>query len=325
MTSPLKHPRLVGDVGGTNARFAWVEAPGAGLSDVASYRCADHPSLEAVLCRYLEERRKPLPAWIAIGIANPVVGDQVQMTNHHWSFSVEAMRRSLGVERLLVLNDFAALALSLPVLGPEGVRQVGAGAPAADAPIALVGPGTGLGVSGLLPCGGRRHVPLQGEGGHATLAPLDEREEAVLRVLRRRFGHVSAERAISGPGLVHLYTALCELDGVRAQPLEPAHVTERALQSRDGRCVEALELFCAFLGNVAGNVALTLGARGGVYIAGGIVPRLGEWFARSRFRERFESKGRFRAYLEQIPTYVVCAPTPALLGAARALEELDAV
>lgn len=324
MLRTCTHPRLVGDVGGTNARFAWIDTPGAPLRDAASYRCADHPSLEAAVRRYLDDHHKPLPAWAAIGIANPIVGDRVQMTNHHWSFSIETLRQSLGLQRLLVLNDFTALALSLPVLGPEGVRQVGAGAPVAGAALGLVGPGTGLGVSGLLPCGERRYVPVQGEGGHATLAATTAREEAVLRVLRRQFGHVSAERAVSGPGLSALHAAVCELEGAAAGPLEAAAVTERALQARDPCCVEALELFCGFLGNVAGNVALTLGARGGVYIGGGIVPRLGEWFARSPFRERFEAKGRFRSYLAQIPTYVVHAPTPGLLGAARALDELAA-
>jgi len=192
----------------------------------------------------------------------------------------------------------------------------------ADSPIGLVGPGTGLGVSGLLPGGmPGAWVPLQGEGGHVTLAAADAREEAVLRVLRERFGHASAERAVSGMGLEALYAALTTLDAPGSGTALPAaEITARALAGSDARCVEAVALFCSFLGSVAGNLALTLGARGGVYIGGGIVPRLGALFERSAFRERFEAKGRFRDYLAAIPVFVIHASvSPALLGAARAL------
>lgn len=323
MPSDPSYPRLVGDIGGTNARFAWLAEPGAPLARVASYRCAEHASLEAAIRRYLEEHGMAVPAWGAIGIANPVVGDHVRMTNHHWAFSIEDMRQRLEMKRLLVLNDFTALALALPALSADEVQAVGRGTPVPRAPIGLVGPGTGLGVSGLLPAAGGHYLPVNGEGGHATLAAVDDRDEAVLRVLRGRFGHVSAERAVSGPGLVQLYRALCEVEGVAAEAIEAPEITRRALEGTDARCLGALELFCGFLGNIAGNIALTLGARGGVYIGGGIVPRLGEWFSRSPFRDRFESKGRFRAYLSEIPTFVVHAAAPALVGAARALEELE--
>jgi glucokinase len=244
------------------------------------------------------------------------------MTNHHWAFSIEEMRQGLGLQRLLVLNDFTALAMSLPSLMEQDVRQVGAGRAVPKAPRALLGAGTGLGVSGLLSSDGGRLVPVNGEGGHVTLAAANDREAAVLATLRRRFGHVSAERALSGPGLVHLHDAVCELSGREPPPRAPADVTQAALAGRDVHCEEALALFCSFLGNVAGNLALTLGARGGVYIGGGIVPRLGDWFDRSDFRVRFEDKGRFKAYLADIPTLVVQAAHPALLGAARALDEL---
>jgi glucokinase len=165
-------------------------------------------------------------------------------------------------------------------------------------------------------------VPINGEGGHVTLAPADATEEGVVAVLRKRFGHCSAERAISGPGLVHLYEALCTLDGVPPESLAAADITRRA-DAGDARCDGVLELFFSFLGNVAGNLALTLGTRGGMYIGGGIVPRLGARIDRSRFRERFEQKGRFSGYLAGVPTFVVQArSSPALLGAARALDEL---
>lgn len=316
------YPRLVGDIGGTNARLAWVAGPGAALQGVRTYICAQHASLADVIRTYLAHEQREVPPWAAIGIATPVVGDQVQMTNHHWAFSVEAMRRGLRLQRLLVLNDFTALALSLPSLAGSDVRQVGGGQAVPKAPCALLGAGTGLGVSGLLWSDGGRRVPLQGEGGHVTLAASDDREAAVLAVLRRRFGHVSAERALSGPGLVNLHDALCELAGLAPPLRTPAGITEAALAGSDTLCEEALALFCGFLGNVAGNLALTLGARGGVYIGGGIVARLGDWFDRSAFRARFEDKGRFKPYLGGIATLVVQAPHAALVGAARALDEL---
>lgn len=323
MSRTTSFPRLLGDVGGTNARLAWQAEEGAGITDVMTYPAAQYASLQAAIERYLADHGKPAPRWCAIGIANPVVSDHVQMTNHHWSFSISAVRQHFGMERFLLINDFTALALALPALSPDEVVQVGGGAPVPNAPLGLVGPGTGLGVSGLLPAmAGHGAIPINGEGGHATLAATDDREEAVLRAMRQRFGHVSAERAVSGLGLVNLYDAVCAVDGVAARPLEAADITARALSGEDAQCVATLDLFCGFLGNVAGNVALTLGARGGVYIGGGIVPRLGAAFARSRFRRCFEDKGRFRPFLEAIPTYVVNAKAPALLGAARALEEL---
>ena len=317
------YPRLLADIGGTNARFAWQAARGEALGRVCVYPCAHHDSLLSAIRHYLVEQRLPPPRMGAIGIANPVTGDHVQMTNHHWSFSIEAMRTSLSLSRFLVLNDFTALALSLPLLAREELRQVGGGQAVANAAIGLIGPGTGLGVSGLWAGAAGPALPINGEGGHVTLAAADASEEGVLALLRRRFGHCSAERAVSGPGLVHLHQALCELDGVAPETLHASDISHRALAGDDPRCVLAVDLFFSFLGNVAGNLALTLGARGGIYIGGGIVPRLGARIDSSRFRERFEQKGRFSDYLRAVPTYVVQASlSPALTGAARALDDL---
>ena len=314
--------RLLGDVGGTNARFAWQASEGAPLRDVATLPTADHASLADAITAYLSAIGRPVPAWCAIGIANPITGDHVRMTNCPWAFSISAMKEALGFERLVVINDFTALALALPDLAPADLRQLGGGAAVPGAPMALIGPGTGLGVSGLIPGDlPGRWLPLQGEGGHVTLAASNPREAAVLQLLRAEYGHASAERAISGQGLEALYAALCTLDAIKGfKRLPAATVSRHALAGDDAQCVEALDLFCAFLGNIAGNLALTLGARGGVYIGGGIVPRLGEAFTGSRFRACFENKGRFRGYLAAIPVYVIHAPaSPALLGAARAL------
>ena len=315
--------RLLGDIGGTNARFAWQAGDGAPLQDVLALATADHASVGAAIAHYLATTGHSAPPWCAIGIANPITGDHVQMTNSHWSFSISALQAELRFERLRVINDFTALALALPELAPSELRQLGGGAAVPGTAIGLVGPGTGLGVSGLLPgAAPGSWVPLQGEGGHVTLGPASEREAEVLRVLRERFGHASAERAVSGMGLEALHAALTTLDapGHTTAPLPAAEITARALAGSDARCAKAVALFCSFLGSVAGNLALTLGARGGVYIGGGIGPRLGALFERAVFRERFEAKGRFRDYLAQIPVFVIhTSVSPALLGAARAL------
>ena len=328
--SDTSYPRLLADIGGTNARFAWQAGRGEALGRVCTYPCARFDTLLTAIRYYLAEQQLPPPRAGAIGIANPVTGDRVQMTNHHWSFSIEAMRTSLSMSRFLVLNDFTALALSLPLLAPAELRQVGGGVPVANAAVGLIGPGTGLGVSGLWAGvsgatggGAGPALPINGEGGHVTLAPADATEEGVLALLRQRFGHCSAERAVSGPGLVNLYQALCTLDGVAPDALHASDISTRALAGNDARCALAVDLFFSFLGNVAGNLALTLGARGGIYIGGGIVPRMGARIDGSRFRERFEQKGRFSDYLRAVPTYVVQAVlSPALTGAARALDDL---
>jgi glucokinase len=319
----LPAPRLLADVGGTNARFAWQAESGAPIEAQITLPCADHESLEAAIRHYLDLIDLPWPLRCAIAIANPVHDDQVQMTNHHWSFSISALQRSLGLERLRVLNDFTALALALPGLAPQQRVQVGGGQAMPGTAIGLLGPGTGLGVSGLLPDGRGGWLPLQGEGGHVSLAPASAREQLVLDYLAQRYGHASAERAISGMGLVDIHRALCLADG-EPPPAgwEAAHVSQAALSGQDGRCQEALAMMCALLGSVAGNLALTLGAKGGIYIGGGIVPRLGEWFAHSPFRQRFEAKGRFQPYLASIPVWVINASqSPALDGAAVALDQ----
>lgn len=328
--APVSHasdgfPRLLGDVGGTNARWAWQPQAGAGLERARTLACADFPGIDACIARYLRLEDLPPPRRAAFGIATAVAGDEVQMTNHAWRFSIRSLQAVLGVERLIVLNDFEALAHAVPGLDASDLRAVGGGAAVPGANLAVIGAGTGLGVSGLVADGRGGWVPVVGEGGHVTLAAGNAREASLLAVLRQRFDHVSAERALSGPGLVNLYEALCAVDGKSAVALEPADVMSRALAGgadHDAQCGEALHIFAALLGSVAGDLALTLGARGGVYIGGGIAPRLGSAFDQLPFRARFEDKGRFRGYLQAIPTWVITADSPALLGAARALERM---
>ena len=316
-SDPRGFPALIADIGGTNARFALADSDQR-ISAERVLRCADYSDLVQAAAAYLHDMPGPRPRRAAVAVATPVTGDWIQFTNSPWSFSTEAVRRALGLERLLILNDFTALARALPLLEPDERRAVGGGIAVAEAPIGLIGPGTGLGVSGLV-WSGSHWIPLQTEGGHVTFSACDEREWAIRQILRRRFGHVSPERLLAGPGWVEVYTALAELEGWKAEDLTPGEITRRALAGTCPHCLEVQELFCAALGTAAGNLAITLGARGGVYIGGGIVPRLGDFFDRSAFRARFEAKGRFSDYLAAIPTWVITAAHPALRGAAAAL------
>jgi glucokinase len=308
--------RLLADIGGTNARFALETAP-LRFEAVAVLACADYQSLGDAMRAYMAGVTAQHPGPIlhaAIAIANPVDGDAVSMTNHHWSFSTSELRAQLGFDTLVVVNDFTALAMALPYLEPGQRIQVGGGVQQGGRTIGLVGPGTGLGVSGIVPAGGR-WVALASEGGHASFAPGDEFEDDILRQMRQQFGHVSDERLLSGPGLELIYRCLA------GQTLYAADITRGALDGSCADCVRSVDVFCAVLGSVAGNVALTLGATGGVYIGGGIVPRLGELFVRSPFRARFESKGRLSAYVARIPTYLITEQYPAFLGASAILSE----
>jgi glucokinase len=315
-------PRLLADVGGTNARFAWQASAGAPITDVRVLPCAEHPTLQAAMHTYLDGLNQGRPLAAAIAIANPITGDEVRMTNHHWVFSQSAVKAEFGLQNLQLLNDFTALALALPALPADELRQVGGGVAVPEAPIALLGAGTGLGVSGLLPDRRGGWLPINGEGGHVTLPAVSPRERLVMDGLIQRYGRASAERLLCGQGLVDACAILCAADGVPERALaNAAEVTEAALADRLPQASEALTHFCALLGSVAGNLALTLGARGGVYIGGGIVPRLGDAFERSPFRQRFEAKGRFSAYLQAIPVWVITShQSPALMGAARALD-----
>lgn len=320
MPSASLFPRLLGDVGGTNARFGWQAAAGDALSHIRVLPCADHASIDQAIEAYLAQTGLPRPLAASIGIANPVTGDQIRMTNHYWSFSVRALQQTLKLETLRVINDFTALALALPDLPESQKHRIGGpveGAP--DAPIALLGPGTGLGVSGLLRAP-QHWLPIAGEGGHVTLAARTAEEFEVLQLLQQRHGHASAERVLSGQGLADLHAARSALRG-QTLSVDAAWVTQRALQAHDADCLQSLDLFAGFLGRVAADLALTLGARGGVYIGGGIVPRLLGWFEQSSFRREFEDKGRFGAYLAEIPVWVITAEhSPALWGATRALD-----
>ncbi|NML59513.1 glucokinase [Massilia sp. RP-1-19] len=322
-TPSVDRPSLLADIGGTNARFALETAPGR-FDCVRVLPCTRYPTLQDAMRSYLADpavAAHGMPEAAAIAVANPVNGDLVRMTNHHWQFSIEAVRQEFGLARLGVINDFKALALALPLLGPEHKRQVGGGV-AASGVIGLLGAGTGLGVSGLVPSGDGWNA-LDSEGGHATFSPANEREIDVLRFAWKAFPHVSAERLMSGGGLELVYRALAARAGHPASR-PAAEIIALALDGTCELCVETVECFCEMLGTVAANLAVTLGAMGGIYIGGGIVPRLGAAFDASGFRRRFEEKGRFAAYLSRIPTYVITADYPCFPGVAAWLRETRA-
>lgn len=310
--------RLVADIGGTNARLALLD-PGGKPQQPVTYQCESMPGLVAAIRQFVSEQPVHVDIGVAaVAVATPVLGDRVKLTNSDWSFSIDEVKQTLELDRFEVVNDFTALALSVPELNNDETRQIGAGEAKADGAIAVIGPGTGLGVSALVPCAGH-WVPLSGEGGHVMFSGSTERELAVHHRMSQRWPHVSAEHYLSGPGLVNMVTALREVDGLEAKHYSPSDVTRLGTSGEDASCAEVLEQFCRMLGTCAGNAVLTLGAQGGCYIGGGIVPRLGDYFDQSDFRSAFESNGRMRHYLESIPTRVIVAEYPALTGAATLL------
>jgi glucokinase len=304
--------RLIADIGGTNARFALAE-PGGLPVEERTLLVRDFPDPAAAVEAYLAGRRV---AEAVIAVATPVESDVIRFTNSPWSFSIPELRARLGLERLFVINDFVAQALAMPHLDPSHREALGGGSPVPERAVGVLGPGTGLGVSALIP-GKVGWTALPTEGGHVSLAPGNARERDLLVVLGHRFGHVSNERVLSGQGLLNLAQAVAELDRYACAAGTPEEVTEAARLGSCPACREAIFLFSGLLGSAAGDLALVLGAKGGVFVAGGVCLRLGPLFDRTAFRQRFESKGRMRAYLEPIPAWLVLRSDTGLQGAAQ--------
>jgi len=297
---------LLADIGGTNSRLCLAD-DSRQLFRATTYENRNFDSFEKVLQAFLDETAdSPRPSTVALAIAGPVFGDRVQMVNLDWGFSRKELTAAFGFDRFEVLNDFSALAWATTAFRDADLVRVGGGAARPDHATAILGPGTGLGVSGLVP-GPAGWSAVSGEGGHATLAAATRAEAEIIEIVRREYGHCSAERIVSGPGLALLHRVMW------GPVIEPAEVSRLALDGNP-EAQETLRMFFCFLGTVAGNLAVTLGALGGVYIAGGVVPQLADSFSRSGFRERFESKGRTSDYLAAIPTSVVIADYPAFTG-----------
>lgn len=310
---------MLADVCGTHARFGLERAPG-NIDTIEVLRCTDYQTFAAAAEAYLEKANSPPVRHAAVAIATPVSGDHIKMTNHHWTFSCEATRRQLLLDTLVVVNDFTALSMSLPHLEPQHYQKIGTGKSRPNSVIGLVGAGTGLGVGGLIATEGR-WIALGSEGGHTSFSPADDREMAILQYCWKKYEHLSAERLVSGQGIELIHEALAAIHGKAVEHPGTSEIMKRALERSDVLCMEAIECFCAMLGTIASNVAVTFGTLGGMYIGGTIVPRLGNYFEKSPFRARFEQKGRFTDYLAEVPTFVITAPYPAFVGIAAILSE----
>jgi glucokinase len=308
------------DIGGTNIRLGLLEADSLRPKFIQSYKINEFAGLAEAIDLFLSKAPDHQIKQAAIDVATPVTQDTIKLTNHSWAFSMREIRERFGFERLKVINDFTAMALSIPLLEPSELKQVGGGSADPDGAIALLGAGTGLGVSGLIRSAAGWY-PLAGEGGHVTLGARNARELAIFAAFWEKYGHMSAERLLSGTGLEEFYQVICRLDGLEPELLKPADISGRAIAQTCPACMETMSLFCEWFGIVAANLTLTLGATGGVYVGGGIVPNLGDYFVQSGFRTAFETKGRFRAFMQSVPVYIIQADNPALRGAAASLNQ----
>jgi len=317
-----KQWNLIADIGGTNARFGLEDYASSQLQFTRHYSVSEFDQFDDALNRFMTEVTE-MGDWVSspraacLAVASPVEGDIIQFTNSAWAIDRQQIADQIGAPVSLI-NDFAAVGYAVTGLNPRDWHQVGPGTPVQGKPIAIIGPGTGFGVCTLIPVGAGYQV-IEGEGGHVDFSPVDEQEAAVLHLLSRRFGRVSVERLLSGAGILNIYQALAQLANKEPEQDSPAGVTESALRGVETLAVNSLAMFCRVLGGVAGNLALTLGAKGGVYVAGGIVPRFIDFLEQSEFRHRFEAKGRFRNYLCNIPVRVVLQQNLGLMGAIRKL------
>lgn len=312
-------PILVADIGGTNARFAIAHiGESISLSQLRIFPTDDYDSLPAAIAAYLAGNSDERPHVASIAIAGPVVADLVRMTNCPWSFRPSALANDLGMDQVSVLNDFEAIACALPYLEEDDLLKIGPGTIQDGGNKIVLGPGTGIGVAAITAVGSGWKV-LTSEGGHVGFAPADDLERQILRTVKYKYPRVSVERVISGQGFTTLYQALASLRGEAAEPLKAKEITRRALDNPDSHCGEVVDIFCSILGTFAGDMAVTFNATGGVYLAGGILPRIQEFFLASQFRSRFEDKGRL-TYVKDIPTLQIMAKQPALIGAAARIQ-----
>jgi glucokinase len=321
----MQHPManelvLLGDIGATNARLGLFK--NGALGPVEWMAAAEYGQFFDAVEAFLVKRGRPAVTGAMLAVAGPVEANRARMTNRGWVIDGAELCAQFRLRRARILNDFEATAWSLPHLEPEDLHRIGAGTAAPDTPMAVLGPGSGLGVACYVP-GAQGGIVLASEGGHADLPGSSEREDRVIQHLRARFGHVSCERAVSGPGLENLYGTIAAIDGQKLQQRDASAITQAGLEGSCATCRAALDMFCAFLGAVTGNIAVTYGARGGVFIAGGIAPRILAYLERSEFRARFEDKGRMRAYLAAIPTSVIVHPDATFVGLQALAEQSD--
>ncbi len=316
---------MLGDIGGSNARLALADPENLGFLHFAVLQCADFPSLDLALDSFLHEHANPLPAAVCLAAAGPLIDQQIKLTNSHWQVNGPALSKRLGGIPVRLLNDFEAIAWSIPALVATDLETIGVLpihlATEQDFMVAVIGAGTGLGMAGLMRRDGVLQ-PLVGEGGNAGFAPENNLQLAVLQQLRIAQEPVSIEQLTCGNGVENVYRIVCQLHDKSYSALSAAEVFERAKAGSDAMAKQTVELFFEVLGQSAGNLALTIGARDGVYIAGGIAPRYPELLGASQFRQGFDNKGRYRSYMEQIPTQLIVHPQPGLLGAGLCARQL---
>ena len=320
---------LIADIGGSNARFALTAASAANLQQdipkieqIKTFRCADYQNIDAAMSLYLESLdSEDYPQAACFAVASSLHSKKISFTNNNWIFETTALEDKFNFRHLKLINDFEAIAYATPFL-PEAERlSVQSPKPVifdsnSRRQYALLGPGTGLGVAGLKADNGK-FINIITEGGHASFAPVDKLEEALLRILKKQYSRVSNERLISGPGILAIYRALAEI--YREEPISTSSssiICQGAVENTDALCVKTFQLFCRILGAVAGDTALTLGATGGVLLAGGVLPKYVDFLQRSDFRKSFENKGRYKDYMQQIPTEVIVCDYPGLMGCA---------
>jgi glucokinase len=311
-------PLIVADVGGTNARFALVtEVPAetVKLEYVRVFESSSFSGFTDLLDSYIATLDGVKPRGACLSIAGPIIGDSVNLTNLRWDFSIEAERKRFDLQRLVCINDFASLSYSVLSLTASEQRVIKPGVHQPQLPRLVMGPGTGLGVAGLVHSASG-WLPVPGEGGHVTFAPSTPGELEIRRAIAPDDEHISLERFLSGPGLVNLHRALCEIQGKTYEPMNPADISSAALDGADPLCVEAIEVFCEILGSAAGNACLMFGAVGGVYLGGGILPRIEGLLLSSRFAARFVDKGRMQPLLQQVPVTLMKSDQASLRGAA---------
>jgi len=314
MSAEQLNINVVADIGGTNIRLAIVDK-NKKLTHIESYQCRDFDSLAAVLQHYFTiQQINDSLINACLAIACPVENDQVIMTNMSWSFSQKELKLALKLNNLWLINDYTAIAHAIPLLSHKQKVKIGEGKAIANTPIAVCGPGTGLGVANLVNVD-NNWVCLSGEGGHSDFAPVNEEQVKILQFLLTKYHHVSYEQLLSGLGLEQIHQALHHINKLQYSPLSAQEISQKALDNSCQQCLATLQHFCKILGSFAGNLALTGGCFGGVYIAGGIVPRFIEFFKESGFRKCFEQKGRFSDYNQNIPTFVITESQPGMLGA----------
>ena len=311
---------LVGDIGGTNIRLAIAQNGIADKTTAQKFQIANFTGPGEAINHYLSTTGTITPDAACLAVAGPIVDRAADMTNSPWDINAEEIEAQTGITTCALLNDFEALALSLPILGPSDLKSIGGGAPQPGTR-AVLGPGTGLGVS-ILARGGDSHIAMPGEGGHVGFAPVTELEIEILRHLTKLHGRVSAERLICGSGLEGLHQTLAHIEGRAVENLSAEEIVTSALAGDSASAQHTIEIFCAIFGTVAGDLALVSGAVGGVYLAGGIAQALAGTLPDTQFRERFEAKGRLSCFTQAVPTYVIISPYAALDGAAAAYANL---